>query len=102
MIPVSKVINNYPNIANFFTEEWFGSELKKDHKNIHLLAKQLTFNENSKSSLVYFEHVERCLSELKDNITGHENHFKALKHKERYFGITRRIGNWTNDQKYGF
>ncbi len=87
MIPVSKVINNYPNIANFFTEEWFVSELKKDHKNIHLLAKQLTFNENSKSSFVYFDHVERCLNELKDNITGHENHFKALKHKERYFGL---------------
>lgn len=87
MIPVSKVTDNYPNIAKFFTNEWFESELKKDNKNIHLLAKQLTFNKNSKSSIVYFKHVERCLSELKDNIMGHENHFKALKHKERYFGL---------------
>lgn len=87
MIPVSKVTDNYPNIAKFFTNEWFESELKKDNKNIHLLAKQLTVSENSKSSLVYFKHIERCLSELKDNIMGHENHFKALKHKERYFGL---------------
>jgi hypothetical protein len=87
MIPVSKVIDNYPNIANFFTEEWFKSELKKNKEDIHILAKQLTFNENSKSSFVYLDHVERCLNELKDNIKGHENHFKAIKHKERYFGI---------------
>lgn len=87
MIPISKVIDNYPNIAKFFTYKWFESELKKDNKNIHLLAKQLTFNENSKSSFVYLDHVERCLYELKYNIKGHENHFKALKHKERYFGL---------------
>jgi hypothetical protein len=85
--PVSKVIDNYPNIANFFTKEWFESELKKDNKNIHLLAKQLIFNENSKSSFIYLDHVERCLNELKENIKGHENHFKALIHKERYLSI---------------
>lgn len=87
MIPVSKVTDNYPSIAKFFTNEWFESELKKENKNIHLLAKQLTFNENSKPSFVYLDYVERCLNELKDNIKGHENHFKALKHKERYFGL---------------
>jgi len=87
MIPVSKDINNYPNIANFFTEEWFKSELKKNKEDIHLLAKQLTFDDNYKFSLVYLDHVERCLNELKDNIKRHENHFKALIHKERYFGI---------------
>lgn len=87
MSPVSKVIDNYPNIANFFTKEWFESELKKDNKNIHLLAKQLIFNENSKSSFIYLDHVERCLNELKENIKGHENHFKALIHKERYLSI---------------
>ena len=87
MIPVSKVIDNYPNIAKFFTKEWFESELKKDNQSIHLLAKQLTFDENSKFSLVYLGHVERCLNELKENIKGHENHFKAIIHKERYLGI---------------
>jgi hypothetical protein len=87
MIPVSKVIDNYPNIANFFTEDWFKLELMKNEEDIHLLAKQLTFNENSKSSFVYLDHVERCLNGLKDNIKGHEHYFKALKHKERYFGI---------------
>lgn len=87
MISVSKVIDKNPNIAKFFTKEWFESELKKDSQSIHLLAKQLTYDENSKSSLVYLDHIERCLNELKENIKGHENHFKALIHKERYLGI---------------
>ena len=71
----------------FFPKEWFESELKKGNEDIHLLAKQLTFKENDESSLVYLEHVERCLDELKNEIKGHENHFKGLVHTERYTGI---------------
>lgn len=87
MIPISKLIDKYPNIADFFPKEWFESELKKGNEDIHLLAKQLTFKENDESSLVYLEHVERCLDELKNEIRGHENHFRKLVHKQRYHGI---------------
>jgi hypothetical protein len=87
MIPVSRIIDNYPNIADFFPREWFESELKKDDKNIHLLAKQLTFDEDDDTSFIYLEHVEKCLKELKDCIKQNRNHFKGLTHKERYRGI---------------
>jgi hypothetical protein len=87
MIPIPKIIHNYPNIANFFSHEWFESELKKDDKDIHLLAKQLTFDEDDDISFIYLEHVEKCLKELKDCMKNNENHFKGFTHKERYHGI---------------
>lgn len=87
MIPISKAVNKYPNIINFFPEDWLKSEIKKCSEDIHPLAKQLTFKDNNKSSLVYLEYVERCLNNLKSEIKGHENHFKGLIHKERYHGI---------------
>jgi hypothetical protein len=87
MIPVSRIIDNYPNIVDFFTIEWFESELKKDQKDIHILAKQLTFDEDDDASFIYLEHVEKCLNELKDCIKQNKNHFKGFTHKERYHGI---------------
>ncbi|AKB29517.1 hypothetical protein MSSIT_2798 [Methanosarcina siciliae T4/M] len=87
MIPVSKVVKKYPNIAYFFPDDLLKSELKKCSEDIHPLAKQLTFKDNDDSSLVYLEYVERCLNELKNEIKGHETHFKGLVHKERYHGI---------------
>lgn len=87
MIPVSKVVSNYPNIANFFSHEWFESELKKKEKDIHLLAKQLIFAEDDDYSFYYFEHVERCLKELKFCIDKNQRHFKGLLHKEDYHSL---------------
>jgi hypothetical protein len=84
---VSRIIDNYPNIADFFTQEWFESELKKDEKDIHLLAKKLTFDEDDDASSIYLERVEKCLKELKDCIKQNKNHFKGFTHKERYHGI---------------
>jgi hypothetical protein len=86
MILVSRIIDNYPNIADFFTQKWFESELKKDQEDIHLLAKKLTFDEDD-DSFIYFEHVEKCLNELKDCIKHNKNHFKGFTHKVRYHGI---------------
>lgn len=87
MIPILEVVKKYPNIINFFSEDWFKSELKKESGEIHLLAKQLTFKDGDECSLIYLEHVERCLKELNNEIKEHENHFKGLVHKERYSGI---------------
>jgi hypothetical protein len=88
---MSKICNRFPNIVEFFNQDWFESELKKNKEDIHPLAKHLTSYENgdifSVFSFVYLEHVETCLKTLKDDIKGYEKHFKGLVHKERYRGI---------------
>src|SRR5665647_527188 len=71
-----------PNIGCYFTKEWFESELKKKKEDMHLLAKKLILYKDDEDSFIYYEHVERCIKELKDCIDKNKKHFKGLKHKE--------------------
>lgn len=85
MIQISKFISKYPNIGYYFTQAWFESELTKKEEDMHLLAKRFLFYRNDDEDFfIYYDHVERCLKELKDCIDKNKKHFRGLKHKEEY------------------
>lgn len=85
MIQVSKFISKYPSIGYYFTQEWFELELTKKEEDMHLLAKRLLFyGDDDEDFFIYYDHVERCLKELKDCIDINKKHFKRLLHKEGY------------------
>jgi hypothetical protein len=85
------IIKNYPSISNMFTQEWFEKEIKKDKKEMHLLAKQFTFKDKDGSSLdrhslQYIGYLEMLLKNMKDEINSERKHFfERLTDKNDYF-----------------
>ena len=72
---VSAVPNKYPNIAKIFTKEWFESEFMKEKEDMHLLARQFTYDENDRSSLHLIDHLEEYLATMQDEIKRNKKHF---------------------------
>ena len=97
MRDISMIIKNYPSISNVFTQEWFEDEIKKDKKEMHLLAKQFTFKEKDGSSLDchslhYIGYLEMLLKNMKDEINSEREHFfKRLTDKNDYLGALAEI-----------
>ena len=74
-LDVSAVPNKYPNIAKIFTKEWFESEFMKEKEDMHLLARQFTYDENDRSSLHLIDHLEEYLATMQDEIKRNKKHF---------------------------
>ena len=74
-LDVSAVPNKYPNIAKIFTKEWFESEFRKEEEDMHLLARQFTYDENDRSSLHLIDHLEEYLAIMQDEIKRNKKHF---------------------------
>lgn len=80
-----EINRKYPHIADFFTQEWIETELKKEGME-HPIVEEII--KNDEFSAAYLEHIENCLLTLKDEIKKAEDHFqnKLLKNKENYEG----------------
>lgn len=78
MWDLAMVIKNYPYISKIFTCEWFEDELKKDNKEMHLLAKQTKDNDGislDHSSLQHMDYLEMLLENLDSEINLKKKHF---------------------------
>lgn len=109
MRDISMIIKNYPSISNMFTQEWFEEEIKKDKKEMHLLAKQFTFKDKDGSSLdchslQYIDYLEMLLKTMEDEINSKRKHFfKGLtKDKNKYLGTLAEIEIGYLFKKMGF
>jgi hypothetical protein len=80
---ILEIIRKYPNIAKIFSKEWFESEFNKKREDMHLLAKQFTFNDEV--GVHHIEHLEEYLVTMWDEIERNDKHFyESLKNKEEY------------------
>ncbi len=109
MRDISMIIKNYPSISNMFTQEWFEEEIKKDKKEMHLLAKQFTFKDKDGSSLdchslQYIDYLEMLLKTMEDEINSKRKHFfKGLtEDKNKYLGTLAEIEIGYLFKKMGF
>ncbi|MBE9592533.1 MAG: hypothetical protein IMF19_03555, partial [Proteobacteria bacterium] len=78
------VPKKYPNIAKIFDKEWFESEFKKEKEEMHLLARQFTYDEEDRISL-HLIHLEDYLATMQEEIARDENkkHFyEGLRDKD--------------------
>ena len=97
MRDISIIIKNYPSISNVFTQEWFEKECKKDKEEMHLLAKQFTFEDKDGSSLdshslQYIGYLEILLKNMEDEINFKRKHFvDKLIDKNNYLGALAEI-----------
>ena len=83
-LDVSAVHKKYPNIAKIFTREWF-AEFGKEEEDMHLLARQFTYEEEDRISLHLIGHLEEYLETMQDEIKRNIKHFhKGLQHKKSY------------------
>ncbi len=89
-LDTSVVPKKYPNIAKIFTKEWFESEFKKEKEDMHLLARQFTYDENDRSSLHLIDHLEDYLATMQDEIKRNKKHFyDTLRHRDQYKSTLR-------------
>jgi hypothetical protein len=91
-LDTSVVPKKYPNIAKIFTKEWFESEFRKEKEDMHLLARQFTYDENDRSSLHLIDHLEEYLATVQDEIKRNKKHFyDALRYRDQYNSTSAEI-----------
>lgn len=95
------IIRKYPNIAKIFSAEWFESEFNKKREDMHLLAKQFTFNDEV--GVHHIEHLEEYLETMWDEVKRNWKHFyEGLKNSERYNQTSAEIEIASLFRKMGF
>ena len=90
-LDASDVPKKYPNIAKIFKKEWFESEFRKEKEDMHLLARQFTYDENDRSSLHLIDHLEEYLATMKDEIKRNRTHFYEGLRKNQYKSTSAEI-----------
>ena len=90
-VDASDVPKNYPNIAKIFTKEWFELEFRKEKEDMHLLARQFTYDENGRISLHLIAHLEDYLATMKDEIKRNKKHFYKGLRKNQYTSTSAEI-----------
>jgi len=91
-VDASMVPKKYPNIAKIFTKEWFELEFRKKKEDMHLLARQFTYDENGRISLHLIEHLEDYLATMQDEIKRNKKHFyDTLRHRDQYKSTSAEI-----------
>ena len=102
-LDASWIPKKYPNIAKIFTKEWFESEFMKEKEEMHLLARQFTYDENNRISLHLIEHLEEYLTSMQDEITRNWRHFSnRLKNSDFYKSTSAEIEIGTLFKNMGF
>jgi hypothetical protein len=98
-----EIIRKYPNIAKIFSAEWFESEFNKKREDMHLLAKQFTFNDEGGVHRHHIEHLEEYLATMWDKVKRNKKHFyKSLKNNEKYNQTSAEIEIASLLRKMGF
>ena len=91
-LDASAVPKKYPNIAQIFTKEWFESEFSKEKEDMHLLARQFTYDEEDRISLHLIDHLEEYLATMQDEIKRNGKHFsERLRNKDFYSSTSAEI-----------
>jgi len=79
-------------ISYLFKKEWFESEFRKEKEDMHLLARQFTYDENDRSSLHLIDHLEDYLATMQDEIKRNKKHFyDTLRHRDQYKSTSAEI-----------
>jgi hypothetical protein len=100
---ILEIIRKYPNIAKIFSKEWFESEFNKKREDMHLLAKQFTFNDEVGVHRHHIEHLEEYLATMWDEVERNGKHFYGgLKNSERYNQTSAEIEIASLLRKMGF
>ena len=87
-LETSAIITKYPNIAQIFTEEWFESEFSREKEDMHLLARQFTYDEEDRISLHLIDHLEEYLATMQDEIKRKGKHFSDRLRKRDFYRST--------------
>jgi hypothetical protein len=102
---LGEFLNTHKKIAEIFPEEWFKSELQKSEGEMHLLAKQFTFDDhpydNSISNHI-FDHLEENLEILRGEIHRKGKIFRKLKDPIEYTSTIGQIELCSFFKRLGF
>jgi len=94
MEDLSKFLETHKSIAKIFPKAWFESELQKSQEQMHLLAKQFTFDDHPYDNAIshhLFGHLEDNLELLSGEIQKKRRILRELKKSEEYESINGQI-----------
>lgn len=102
---ITEFLATHKNIAKIFSEAWFESELRKSNEEMHLLAKQFTFDDTLDDRSIshhLFDHLEENLEILRDEIQSKGTVSKKLKDAREYTNTIGQIEIAALFKKIGF
>ena len=105
MEDLSKFLETHKSIAKIFPKAWFESELQKSQEQMHLLAKQFTFDDHPYDNAIshhLFGHLEDNLELLSEEIQKKGRILRELKKSEEYESINGQIEICSFFKKLGF
>lgn len=100
-----KFLETHKSIAKIFPKAWFESELQKSQEQMHLLAKQFTFDDHPYDNAIshhLFGHLEDNLELLSEEIQKKGRILRELKKSEEYESINGQIEICSFFKKLGF
>ena len=102
---ITEFLATHKNIAKIFPETWFESELRKSDEEMHLLAKQFTFDDCLRDRSIsnhLFDHLEENLEILRKEIQSKRRVSKNLKDTREYINSIGQIEIAALFKKMGF
>jgi len=105
MEPINDFLATHKNIEKIFSETWFESEIQKPDNEMHLLAKQFTFDNDFRDRTIsyhLFDHLEENLHLLHDEIQRKGVISKKLRDALEYTNTTGQIEIAALFKKIGF